>query len=207
MNNLAYTSHKVEVVGPKVEEKIREELGAPAPLPYQVEDGGAGPLTAGTFFRDVAGGILGGNSDVLFNLHFDLVQPRPVHLQVSVDRQGVGSHVGLLLYSTWLSKAVGSEVWLEDPKMFGKSKFKGDPASERLNANNDLIKRANNFARVESQSGGLKLTIKRFCKIMPQPNGTMLLIGTLPRPIKMGLSATVDAADFFDIASMIEAAL
>lgn len=208
MNNLAYTSHKIEVIGPKVEEKLREELGAPAPLPYQVEDGNAGEMTAGKFFSDIAGGILGGKSDVLFNLHFDLTQPRPVHLQVSMNRQGVGSHAGLLLYSTWLSKPVGSEVWLDDPKMFGKSKFKGDPmASERLNANGDLIKRANDFARVESQSGGMKLTIKRYCKIIPQEQGTMLVVGTLPRPIKMGFSASFDAADFFAIAAMIEASL
>ncbi|HEX8844952.1 MAG TPA: hypothetical protein VF791_09930 [Pyrinomonadaceae bacterium] len=208
MNNLAYTSHKIEVIGPKVEEKIREELGAPAPLPYQVEDGNAGEMSAGKFFSDIAGGLLGGKADVLFNLHFDLTHPRPTHLQVSMNRQGVGSHAGVLLYSTWLSKPVAGEVWLEDPKTFGKSKFKGDPAaSERLNANGDLIKRANNFARTESQSGGLNLKIKRLCKIMPQQNGTMLLIATLPRPTKMGFSAAVDAAEFFDIASMIEATL
>jgi len=33
------------------------------------------------------------------------------------------------------------------------------------------------------------------------------MIGTLPRPIKMGLSATVDARDFFEIAKMIEKVL
>lgn len=208
MNNFAYTSHKIEVIGPKVEEKIREELGSPAPLPYQVEDGNAGEMSAGKFFGDIASGLFGGKSDTLFNLHFDLTQPRPTHLQVTVNRQGVGSHVGLLLYSTWLAKPVASEVWLEDPKTFGKSKFKGDPgASDRLNSNNDLIKRANNFARTESQSGGLNLKIKRLCKVMPQPNGTMLLIATLPRPTKMGFSVSIDAADFFDIASMIEASL
>ena len=207
MNNFAYTSQDVNYIGPKVEEKIREELGAPSPLPYQVEDGGAGPTSAGTFFSDLATGILGGKSNLLFNLHFDLTHPRPAHLQVSVDRQGVGSHVSLLLYSTWLAKPVGGEIYLEDPKTFGKSKFKGDPASERLNANGELIKRANTFARTESQSGGLKLTMNRFCKVMPQPNGTMLVIATLPRPTKMGFSVAIDAAEFFDISAMIEAAL
>lgn len=35
----------------------------------------------------------------------------------------------------------------------------------------------------------------------------MLIIGTLPRPIKMGFGATVEAKDFFEIAEMIEKAL
>lgn len=209
MNNLAYTSQSAETVGPKVEEKIREEIGAPAPLPYQVEDLGAGALTAGSFFRNLGTQLVGGKADVLFNLHFDLPQPRPVHLQASVNRQGVGSHVGLLIYSATLIKPVGGEVWLEDPKTFGKSKFTGDPtASARLNANGDLIKRVNNLARVESQSGGVTLKIQRFCKIFPQADGgSMLVISTLPRSVKMGFSATVDAVDFAEIASMIEAAL
>jgi hypothetical protein len=209
MNNLAYTSQSVETIGPKVEEKIREEIGAPAPLPYQVEGGGADTATVGSFFKDIGAALVGGNSEVLFNLLFELPQPRPVHLQVSMNRQGVGSHAGLLLYSARLAKHVAGEVWLEDPKTFGKSKFTGEPtASARLNANGDLIKRANNLARVESQSGGLKLKIKRFCKIIPQPDGgSMLVLSTLPRPIKMGFGASVDAVDFAEIASIIEAAL
>jgi hypothetical protein len=209
MNNLAYTSQSVETIGPKVEEKIREEVGASAPLPYQVEAGGANTVSFGSFFKDIGAALVGGNSEVLFNLHFDLQQPRPMHLQVSMDRQGVGSHAGLLVYSAPLAKPVAGEVWLEDPKTFGKSKFTGDPtASAKLNANGDLIKRANNLARVESQSGGLKLKIKRFCKIMPQADGhSMLVISTLPRPIKMGFGASVDAVEFAEVASMIEAAL
>jgi hypothetical protein len=35
----------------------------------------------------------------------------------------------------------------------------------------------------------------------------MLVLSTLPRPIKMGFSASVDAVEFGEIASMIEAAL
>ena len=192
-----------------MEEKIREEVGASAPLQYQVEDGGAGKASVGSFFKDIGAALVGGNSETLFNLHFDLQQPRPVHLQVSMNRQGVGSHAGLLVYSARLAKPVGGEVWLEEPKMFGKSKFTGDAQSAgKLNANGDLIKLANTLARVESQSGGLKLKIKRFCKIIPQPDGgSMLVLSTLPRPIKMGFGASVDALEFAQMASMIEAAL
>ncbi len=63
MNNLAYTSHDVAEIGPKVEEKIREEVGSQSPIPYQVEGGDAGEMTAGKFFGDIAGGLLGGKSE------------------------------------------------------------------------------------------------------------------------------------------------
>src|SRR5207244_611719 len=115
--------------------------------------------------------------EMLYALHFDFAQPMPTHLQVSVNRQGVGSHVGLLLYSAKLSKPVSEEVVLEDPKTFGKSKFTGDATvSAKLNANGDLLKRADKLARTESQSGGLTLKIKRCCKIVPHESGSMLIM-------------------------------
>jgi hypothetical protein len=208
MNNLAYTSQDAGVVGAKVEEKVREEVGASGPLPFQVEAGEAATASFGSMLSDMAGALLGGKDKTLFNLHFDLPHQRPTHLQVSVNRQGVGSHVGLLLYTAKLSKPVYGEVALEDPKFFGKSKFAGDAAvCGKLNANGELVKRANNLARVESQSGGLTLKIKRCCKIVPHEDGSMLIVGTLPRPVKMGFGAAIDAKDFFDIADMVEASL
>jgi hypothetical protein len=208
MNNLAYTSQDAEKIGAKVEEKVREEVGAGAPLAYQVEEGGAGRLSVGSFLKDVGSALVGGKDETLFRLHFDLPSRRPTQLEVNVNRQGVGSHVGLLLYSAKLSKPVNGEVALEDPKFFGKSKFAGDAAaSGKLNANGDIIKRANNLARVESQSGGLTLKIKRCCRVVPHEGGSLLVVGTLPRPTKMGMSAAIDAKDFFELADMVEAAL
>ena len=208
MNNLAYTSQDANYVGAKVEEKVREEVGATAPLTYQVETGEAGTATVGSFLSDIGNALVGGADKTLFRLNFDLTQPRPANLQISINRQGVGSHAGLLMYSTKISKPIAGEVALEDPKFFGKSKFVGDAtAAAKLNGNGDLIKRANDFARVESQSGGLTLKIKRCCKVVPHEGGSMLVITTLPRPIKMGFGATIDAKDFFDIADMVEASL
>ncbi len=208
MNNLAYTSQDAATVGPKVEEKIREELGATAPLNYEVETGDAATATLGSVLSDIGNAIIGGKDNTLFRLNFDLTQRRPTRLQVSMSRQGVGSHAGLLMYSAQLSKSVPGEVALEDPKFFGKSKFAGEASTAaKLNANGDLIKKANELARVESQSGGLTLKIKRCCKVVPSENGSLLIIGTLPRPIKMGFSAAVDAKEFFAIADMVEAAL
>jgi hypothetical protein len=208
MNNLAYTSQDAATVGAKVEEKVREEVGASAPLAYQVETGEAGAATVSSFLSDIGNALVGGADQTLFRLNFDLTQRRSAQLQVSINRQGIGSHAGLLMYSTKLAKPIAGEVALEDPKFFGKSKFAGDAtAAAKLNANGDLIKRANDFARVESQSGGLTLKIKRCCKVVPHEGGSMLVITTLPRPIKMGFGATIDAKDFFDIADMIELSL
>ncbi len=207
MNNLAYTSQDAATVGAKVEEKVREEIGATAPVPFEVEMGEARTATVGSVISDIGSALLGGSDTTLFRLNFDLA-PRPAKLQVSMSRQGVGSHAGLLLYSARLSKPIAAEVALEDPKFFGKSKFAGDAtATARLNANSDLIKRANDLARVESQSGGLTLKIKRCCKIVPDEGGSLLIVATLPRPIKMGFGAAIDAKDFFDLAAMVEAAL
>ncbi len=208
MNNLAYTSQDAAYIGEKVEEKIREEVGATAPLTYQVATGEGETATIGSFLRDIGSGLTGGKDETLFRFNFDLSQRRPATLQVSINRQGVGSHAGLLMYSTKLAKPITGEVALEDPKFFGKSKFAGEAtAAAKLNGNSDLIKRANDFARVESRSGGLTLKIKRCCKVVPHEGGSMLIVGTLPRPTKMGFGAAIDAKDFFDIADMVEAAL
>jgi hypothetical protein len=208
MNNLAYTSQDAATVGAKVEEKVREELGATAPLTYQVEMGDAATATLGSVLGDIGNALVGGKDNTLFRLNFELTTPRAVQLQVSMSRQGVGSHAGLVLYSAKLAKPIAGEVALEDPKFFGKSKFAGDAAAAaKLNANGDLIKRANELARVESQSGGLTLKIKRCCKVMPNEGGSMLILATLPRPVKMGFSAAIDVKDFFTIADLVEAAL
>src|SRR5258708_40119070 len=103
MDNVGYTLKDAADVGAKGEEKVREESGASAPVAYQVETGEAGKATVGSFLSDIGGALVGGKDETLFRLHFDVTQRRPAHLQVSINRQGVGSHAGLLLYSTQLS--------------------------------------------------------------------------------------------------------
>src|SRR6266849_3713068 len=129
MNNLAYTSQDAAYVGGRVEEKVREEVGASAPVPYQVETGEASTATVSSFLSDIGNALVGGADQTLFRLSFDLTQRRPAQLRVSINRQGVGSHAGPLMYSTKLSKPIAGEVALEDPKFFGKSKFTGEAAA------------------------------------------------------------------------------
>jgi hypothetical protein len=209
MNNLAYNSQKPDTIGPKVEELLRKEIGAPAPISYDVEGGDGKAYGVGTAIGDMGRALFGGRTDVLFNLNFSLTQPRPARLSASVERMGpLGSYVGPLFYSTTLSRPAAGEVTLEPPKTFGNSKFAGEPATAaKLNGNGDLIKRANKFARTESKTGGGTLKMDRLFKVVPQGAGALLLVATLPRITSMGFGAAVDAKDFFEIAAMVEASL
>lgn len=67
MNNLAYTSQDANYVGGKVEEKVREEVGATAPITYQVETGEAGTATIGSFLSDIGSALIGGNDEALLS--------------------------------------------------------------------------------------------------------------------------------------------
>ncbi|MBV9241040.1 MAG: hypothetical protein JO314_03440 [Acidobacteria bacterium] len=208
MNNLAYTSQDPIYVGQKIEEKIREEIGSSTPLPYTVEQGDAASVSAGSFLKDIGKGLIGGSADVLFYLNFEFPGQRPATLQVAVNRQGVGSHAGLCMYNAKIAKPVPGETSLDDPKFFGKSKFSGDGATaEKLNSNGDLIKIANGLARLEGESGGMGLKIKRCCRVVPDGEGGNLIVATLPRPTKMGMSAAVDVQDFFHLAQLVESCL
>jgi hypothetical protein len=208
MNNLAFNSQDASVVGPKVEEKVREDIGASAPVPYEVIAGDAGTVSAGSFLKDLGKYAVGGKENSLFQLHFDMAQPRPVQLIANVTRYGLGSYVGLLVFSTVLAKPVSGEAELEGPKMFGKAKFCGDPAvCAKLNANGALVKLAGEVARTEGTVASGTIKIDRFCKIVPHEGGAVLIVHTLPKMLKMGFSATTDAKQFFELASMIEAAL
>ena len=208
MNNLAYTSQDAAIVGPKVEEKVREDVGATAPIPYEVQAGDAGTVTVGSVAEDIGKYFLGGRENSLFTLHFSFSEPRIARLMANVTRYGRGSYVGLLVYMTVLSKPVAAEVILEDPKMFGKPKFGGDPAvSAKLNANGPLVKLAGELARTEGMVASGQIKIKRHCRIVPSEAGAVLILNTLPRMLKMGMSATTDAGQFLQLAGMIEAAL
>jgi hypothetical protein len=206
MNNLAYNSRNPQEVGPKVEELLRKELAAAGPVPYSVADGSADPFTVGSALKTA---LVGGKLQSLFQLIFELPPPRPGRLEVFMDQMGVGCFAGSTLYSVRLSKSVGGEVNLEGPAgFFGKPKFVGDQsASAKLNANGDVAKLASKVARTESTFGGRTLKRDRLFKIVPDGNGCLLIIGSLPRTTSAGFSATLDSKDLFELTALIEQAL
>jgi hypothetical protein len=208
MANTAFGSQKPEKIAPVLEEMLRKEIGAPMPIAYQILNAETRSVSAQSLLSDYGRMIVGGNETPLFLFQFTLAMPRPAELQVRVNRQGIGAHVGLLSYAARLVKPIGSEVSLEPPKMFGASKCIGDPQGiARLNNNGDLLKRLNKLARTESEVGGLKLKIERFLKIVPQASGSLFILNTLPRATSMGFGATLDAKEFLDLVALVEATL
>lgn len=210
MNNGGYTSQDPQTLGAKVEELVRSELGLNASVPFEIigaEDGKG--FTAGSLLADTATHLFGGKATMLMSVGFSLTQPRVIALQVRLDRVGVGAHLGTLLYSTRITKPVLGEVTLEEPKTFGSSKFVSpqDPgAADRLNANKDLLKRVNKFARTEFP--GFNVKGPRLFEIKPAgETGSDLVAATFPRSYAMGFKVSLDVKEFADLAGMIEAAL
>jgi hypothetical protein len=209
MGNLAYATQKPEEIAHTVEEMLRKEINSSSPIPYTIEDAGAEKTTVGKVLKDAAELLfIGKEEEALFTMAFDISQPRPATLRVHLNRQGIGCHGGQLLYTTKLSKPVAGEVFLEEPKFLVGSKFGGDPdAAKKLNSNKDLLKRAPKLARTESNVGGLDIEIPLFFRIVPDEQGSMLVINTLPKMVAMGFSASLDAKEFFEVAALVEKTL
>jgi hypothetical protein len=205
-------SQKAETVAPKIERRLRKEIGSGAPLNYTIENGEAHAASAGSLLGDVGAALAGKErgAPFLFRLNFQLPQPRPTVLRVCVARQGFGCYVASLLYSTQLRKPVAGEVSFEESSNDWRSKprFVGDETTaERLNADRNLIKQVNLLTFPWTQLGSLKISIRRFCKITPAEGGALLTAAALPRAYWLGFRLTGNAREFLEVASMIESAL
>ena len=204
MNVLAYTTQDKAKVAAKLDEKLRDELGLAAPIPYTVEEGAGTGVSLGSMAAGLGRMLFGGTPDLMYTLVFEIPTPRPVTLRAQVNRQGVGCHVGALLYMTRLAKPFGGEVALDEKK----AAFVGEPGLVgALNANKDLVKRLDKLARTKANVGGLDLTVPRLCVISADPAGTRFLVGTLGRSHAMGFKISMDAKEFLDVAAMVEATI
>lgn len=163
MNILVYNSQKPEEVCPKIAEIVAKELRV-SDIAYEVEMPDSPAITnAKTVLGDIARTVFGGKTDNLFTVIFKPDKPRPFEIRVSVIRSGAGCAASYLLYTAHLDKDVDAETILGEPKVFGSAKFSGGDAAQKLNANADLIKRANKLARSESSYGPLNLKIHKDC--------------------------------------------
>ncbi|GHO49042.1 hypothetical protein [Ktedonospora formicarum] len=204
MLNFAYNSQDPNKIVPLIEATLRKELGAPTQLPCQVIHTGENGISVKGLLLDALN-----FSTTLFLIQFSLSLPRPFQLQVKIDRQGLGALLGSLTYSAPLAKPVGGEVSLEPPKIFGNSKFVGEAQTTvRLNASGALIKNANKLTQTESELGQYRFEIERYLKIIPQAPSPLLVVHSLPRKTGLiGLSATLNSKDFFELLAQVEAAL
>ena|ERR1700682_5557825 len=85
MNNLAYNSQDATYVGPRVEEKVREELAASGPLSYQVETGEAAAATIGSVLGDIGSALMGGTENMNEAAH-------PLLISSHLSRQNLQCH-------------------------------------------------------------------------------------------------------------------
>ncbi len=208
MNNLIFGNQDPQKIGASIEEKVRSSVGATAPVPFEIEEGGLGKANVASMLSDIGSALNGGRTSRLFGYKFTLPASWPASLQVWVERQGVGAYTGPLLYSATLGKPLAGEVTIEGHKSFGTPKFLGDPtAAAKLNAAKDLAKRVDKLLRSETEMGAITVKAPRTFKLAPEAGGSVLVLGTLPRITSMGMSAEVDAGEFLAIAAAIEAAL
>lgn len=209
MGNLAYGHQKTEEIAANVEEMLRKELGMGSSIPYTIEDGNASKTSLGSVISEGASLLFFGREEVLlFALIFKLPGTREASLRVHVNRQGIGAHGGQLLYTAQLNKKIAGEVNLTPPKFLSSAKFEGDSeAAAKLNSNKDLIKQLTKLARTQANVGGVDITIPLLVRLVPNEEGSQLIIGTLPRMVSLGFSALLDAQDFLNIAAAVEAAL
>lgn len=204
MNNLAYSTQQPEKVAGYVEEKLRKETGATAPIPFTIEQMEAEKTSAKTMLKDMGGMLFGGNVNILFKIIFDISTPRAAQMQAFATRQGVGCIVHSLVYSTVIAKTIAGEVTMDPVKNI----FNGDAATvAKLTSKGDLVKRIIKLARTKSDIGGITFSQPRYVALIPLESGCLFALGTIPRQTGMGFDASLDSKEFFDIAVLVEGSL
>ena len=207
MNNLIYGNQQPDKLAASVEEIVRKDLNASDPITCRIVSSEAVPASVASVLTDI-GNVLGnGSTTLLLSLELDLPGPRKATLLARLLRQGIGCYCGSLLFTIVLSRSIDSEVTIEGHKSFGSPKFLGGEASAHLNAAKDLAKRVDKMLRTEVDMGSIKVKAPRLFRIVPSPEGALVILGTLPRLTSMGMSATTDAREILEIVGAIEAAL
>ncbi len=205
MPKVFFRNHDAAQIASALEIMLRTELGASQPIPYEVEAGP--PRNLGTALGEIGRVVTGGQSNAirLFTLYFTIAHPRPGELRVMVGKQGIGAYAGGLLYTCPLNAQVVSATTFTEGK---PPTLTGDPtAGARLNANPDITRRLDKFLRKRMAISAGSISIQRFCQIAPLDQGVVLAAYTLAKHTSFGFSSSLDAKEFFDLATIIEAAL
>ncbi|MEO5954053.1 MAG: hypothetical protein ABIQ44_16450 [Chloroflexia bacterium] len=205
MGKLVFPNHDLEKIATSVGEMLQQEIGAAEPLTCERTD--LGNVSRSAKMGEIVHAVLGGKraAITLGNLHFKLEQPRHGDVWAQIGKQGIGSYAGPILYSLALNKAVEADVELVSEK---GARFQGAPAAAaKLNGSADLVKRAEKLLRARWTVSSGTVSIEPFFKILPQPEGSLLLINTLPRSTNLGFGSTLDAKEVMALAGLLEATL
>ena len=202
-----FNSHDPDAIVATIAQALRQELAIEARLGCRIERNPADHSATGAHFADYATMVVGGRPSVLFRAHFTVPMPRPFAVQANILREGGGSYVGGLLFSTSIAKSIVAGVELSDVKVFGGPEFAGDPvAATNLNLNKDLLRQAGAFA---SRYTNGRLSTRRLLKIVPDCDHAALYASVLPKPDMLGFSfnVTLGAKEFCALAAQIERVL
>lgn len=218
---------KLQKIADMTEKSLRKDLNAASPLPYQIlspESGGLPPqsLLTGmvqgrTQIQGNSGiGSIAGAKDIkpLGFVYFSLKQPRSFELQACAYA-GLSTSLSRLAYAVLLRKPVDRPLEVIEAKQTGlmsrrKMGFAGKSgATARLNGDPDLLKLADKLVVTAISNRSIISYIDLFCQILPRPEGSLLVLHTLPRVlvgVLMGRE-TLQAAEVLQFAAAIESKL
>lgn len=207
---MIFFSDKAEKNGPKVEAKLRKELGVPTELLYTTTfEGNYKPGSFSEAIGDAATVLFGGECRPLYTFHFKITYPRKFEFSARVVKSGATVVLGALLFSTIIEKKITTPLVFERGAYFSSSKFTGDDSVVvgKLNTAPSFLKRSNKFVKDSYRVGNSKIKIESFFKITPFDGKGLLTLQTLPKKRWFGFSSRFDTATFLQIVSAIEDAL
>lgn len=203
---MLFWNDKPEKNGPKVEAKVRKEIGSTQPVPYETEV--LGQYKAESFgqgLAEAAKELFGGKSRPLNTFRFNFATPHEGALVVSILKIGLSISLGPIIFSAPLSLKVSSAVNLEPGKLFSSAKFTGDPVwSEKLSGNKAFMKKIKEFVQSEYRVGNEIITVTSYCRLMPGPSGATFTVSTAPKTTWFGLGTSFRINQFFEIVGMLE---
>ena len=132
-------TRNIEKAGADFEKMIRKELGASAPIPWNVEEVQQKSTlhSVGEFLA-----VLGGSLNVTGRFVYNLPAPRPCQLHVGTTQPGINTFPAILQFVGELSKPIAGKVTFE------QGSFRGDPSiCAKLNGNKDVLSLASNLYR------------------------------------------------------------
>ena len=204
-NRLVYRTREPDKIAQQLEERVRADLGAASPVPYEVHDTRA--LAQGGGLSDLGRLMIGSHLESIATIVFRLPWHRPASLAVIASRVGLTAQCGSLLYEVDFDGPTGGPIGFQKKAFVAGAG--ADPATvARLNAVPDLGKRLDKVLRERSAFGAMVMEQPTHFAIEPAEQGSRMLLRTLGRPTGLLMNnATTDAGEVLGIARLIEGAL
>ena len=173
----SFINQKPEVICPKLEAYLLDELKNGGTVSYTVEDQTDKKLNVGDFVKDSLQLVFGGHPDSLFRVRFNInYSGRQFELTINILRHSNRAYVGAINFSIPIKLKVKSDIELDS----NKDTFTGNDAYVGiLNANKQFLQAAVKIAPTQGILGnGTRATIPRFLKVLPKNVNSLLVFNT-----------------------------